>query len=182
MPFGSSLGQWRRNGFGRRAGSRRFGSGRFARNTPYKHLPVLKGRTQAVYRGHIAAVRTDFEDRYIDEMRKGDVAAFVAKQKRRGLKSPTIRRYLGTLSSMFTFAVRVGWLQQNLMATFDKRSVPKSQPRTRFLSQEAFGRLVDAAEPHLRPLVNFAVNTGMRLEELLSLRWFQVDLDRQEFG
>src|SRR5262249_33910534 len=37
-----------------------------------------------------------------------------------------------------------------------------------------------ASGPLLRPLIEMAVATGMRLEELLSLRWDQVDLDRKE--
>lgn len=145
-----------------------------------QHLPVLKPRTQAVYEGHIATLKTCFGDRYIDELRKADVASFVARQKASGLKPPTIRRYLATLSSMLTFAARCGWLGQNPMIGFDKRSVPEPPPRSRFLSKQEFRQLHDAAEPHLRPLLVFAVNTGMRLEELLSLKWEQVDLDRRE--
>ena len=145
-----------------------------------QHLPVLKPRTQAVYEGHIATLNACFGDRYIDELRKADLATFVARQKASGLKPPTVRRYLATLSSMLTFAARCGWLDLNPMMGFDKRSVPEPPPRSRFLSQQEFRQLHDAAKPHLRPLLVFAVNTGMRLEELLSLKWDQVDLDRRE--
>ena len=62
----------------------------------------------------------------------------------------------------------------------DKRSLPEARPRTRFLSKDEFKRLLSASAPHLRPLIGMAVETGMRLEELLSLKWEQVDLDRRE--
>ena len=66
------------------------------------------------------------------------------------------------------------------MARFDKRGLPEAQPRTRFLSHDEYRRLLAASGPLLRPLIEMAVATGMRLEELLSLKWDQVDLGRKE--
>ena len=81
---------------------------------------------------------------------------------------------------MFSFAERSGWVSQNPLKGMDKRSLPEARPRTRFLSRDEFKRLLSASAPHLRPLIGMAVETGMRLEELLSLKWEQVDLDRRE--
>jgi integrase len=145
-----------------------------------QHLPILKPRTRANYRGHILVLGAHFTDHYIDEIRKAHVAEFVAHQKREGLKSPTIRRYLATLSSLFSFAERSGWLNQNPLARVDKRSLPEAQPRTRFLSKEEYRRLLSASKPHLKPIIEMAIETGLRSEELLGLRWDQLDLDRRE--
>ncbi len=144
------------------------------------HLPILKPRTRANYQGHIDALKGHFADRYIDEVRKAHVAEFVAHKKREGLKTPTLRRYLATLSSLFSFAERSGWVSQNSVAQFDKRSLPEALPRTRFLSQAEYRRLLAAAEPHLRPIIEIAVETGLRSEELLGLKWEQVDTERRE--
>jgi integrase len=104
----------------------------------------------------------------------------IADLKKAGLKTPTMRRYLATLSSLFSFAERSGWVLQNPMARFDKRSLPEAQPRTRFLSRAEYRKLLASSEPHLRPLIEMAVETGMRLEELLGLRWDQVQMERRE--
>jgi integrase/recombinase XerD len=40
--------------------------------------------------------------------------------------------------------------------------------------------LLACSESHLKPLIEMAVETGMRLEELLGLRWDQVELERRE--
>ena len=144
------------------------------------HLPLLRARTQSNYLGHIQVLKVHFADRYIDSVRKIHIAEFVAYHKRAGLKTPTIRRYLSTLSSLFSFAERSGWLAQNPLLRFDKRSLPEAQPRTRFLSPEEYGRLLKASPPHLRPIIEMAVATGMRREELLSLRWDQVNIERRE--
>ena len=58
--------------------------------------------------------------------------------------------------------------------------MPEATPRTRFLSHDEYRRLLAAAGPHLRPIIETAVATGMRLEELLSLKWEHVDLERRE--
>ena len=96
------------------------------------------------------------------------------------MKPPTIRRYLATLSSLFSFAERRGWLGSNPLLRFDRRSLPDAAPRTRFLTHEEYRRLLAMSDEHLRPLLTLAVATGIRLEELLSLRWEQVALDRRE--
>ena len=144
------------------------------------HLPLLKPGTRIGYVGHMAAIKAHFGDRYIDEVRKAHVADFIAHLKRKGLKPPTIRRYLATMSSLFSFADRSGWLAQNPFDHFDKRSLPEAQPRTRFLSQAEYRRLLAAADPHLKPILEVAVQTGMRSAELLGLRREQLDLERRE--
>jgi integrase len=145
------------------------------------HLPILRPKTRINYQGHLTVLKAHFgKDRYIDELRKAHVAGFISELKKAGLKTPTIRRYLATLSSLLSFAERSGWVLQNPILHLDKRALPEAQPRTRFLSRDEFRRLLAASSPHLRPLIEMAVETGMRLEELLSLKWEQVDLERRE--
>ncbi len=142
------------------------------------HLPILRPKTRISYQGHLRVLLAHFGgDRYIDEVRKAHVAAFISELKKAGMKTPTIRRYLATLSSLFSFAERSGWIIQNPILHLDKRAIPEAQPRTRFLSRDEYRRLVAASPSHLRPLIEMAVETGMRLEELLGLKWEQVDLE-----
>jgi integrase/recombinase XerD len=146
-----------------------------------QHLPLLKAGTRVGYLGHIQILKTHFgEDRYVDEIRKVHVAEFVSYLKKTGLKSPTIRRYLATTSSIFAFAERSGWLVRNPVAQFDKRSLPEAQPRSRFITPTEYRRLLSASPLHLKPILEMAVQTGMRLEEVLGLRWEQVNLERRE--
>jgi integrase/recombinase XerD len=145
-----------------------------------QHLPVLRPTTRSNYLMHMRVLREHFGDRYIDEIRKAHIAAFIAEQRRRALKPCTVRRYLATLSSLFSFAERSGWTAQNPLARFDRRSLPEAAPRTRFLSRDEFRRLLACADDHLKPILEVAVETGMRAGELLTLTWSKVDLDRRE--
>ena len=54
--------------------------------------------------------------------------------------------------------------------------VKGSKPRTRWLSVDEEQRLVAEAAPHLQHLIHFAVDTGGRKSELLTLDWRNVNL------
>jgi integrase len=51
------------------------------------------------------------------------------------------------------------------------KQLPEHNRRLRYLSVEECQGLVQACLPHLKPIVVTALNTGMRKEEVLSLRW-----------
>ncbi|MEL0291930.1 MAG: site-specific integrase, partial [Aquiluna sp.] len=66
----------------------------------------------------------------------------------------------------------------------DKVKMPPSSPaRKRRLEDGEFERLEEAAKqtknPHIWPVIVFAIETGMRRGEILGLRWEHVDLDRR---
>ena len=66
----------------------------------------------------------------------------------------------------------------------DRVKMPPSSPaRNRRLEDGEFDRLEEAARqtknPHIWPVIVFAIETGMRRGEILGLRWGHVDLDRR---
>jgi integrase len=54
----------------------------------------------------------------------------------------------------------------------------KKRPAPRWISLQEADRLINAASPHLRPLVIFLLYTGARAGEALWLDWSNVDLAR----
>ena len=60
---------------------------------------------------------------------------------------------------------------------------PSPPARNRRLESGEFERLEEAAKqtknPHIWPIIVFAIQTGMRRGEILGLRWEHVDLDRR---
>ena len=66
----------------------------------------------------------------------------------------------------------------------DRVKMPPSSPaRNRRLEDGEFERLQESSKqtknPHIWPVIVFAVETGMRRGEILGLRWEHVDLDRR---
>ena len=95
-------------------------------------------------------------------------------------RSPaTVNRYLAALSHAFTIAVKEWqWLEDNPLR---KVSKPKeARGRVRFLDDDERERLLQAcresSNPDLYPAVVLSLSTGARQQEIMALRWQQIDL------
>ena len=145
-----------------------------------EHLPLLKPNSAAGYHTHIRFMLEQFQGLHLDEIDRVKIADYISSRRRAGSSSPTIRRHLATLSSVFTRAIGWGWITENPVKTIDRRAIPEARPRVRYLTRVEYRRLLAEAAPHLKPIIEVAALTGMRAEEILSLTWVQVDLDRRE--
>jgi integrase len=102
------------------------------------------------------------------------------KEVARPWSNATINRYRSTLSSIFSYAIREGYLHVNPVGKVPSRRIGKQ--RTRFLSELERQRLLAACKestwPKLHLAVLMAMTTGMRRSEMFNLRWCDVDFDR----
>ncbi|MBF0256870.1 MAG: site-specific integrase, partial [Gammaproteobacteria bacterium] len=72
-------------------------------------------------------------------------------------------------------------METNLPNPVRGRLLKEPEGRVRWLQKGEASRLIKEAEqsltaPHLGPLVRLALNTGMRVQEMLGLEWSRVDL------
>lgn len=89
--------------------------------------------------------------------------------------SYTGRKELAYLSGAFKYAIARRYVIENPCKGVRKPSIPQKMPI--FLSEaEVHVLLLSIDLPVFRDVVEFAVNTGMRQMEILSLRWEQVNL------
>jgi len=91
----------------------------------------------------------------------------------------TVNRHIQTLKAMMTKACDWGWItERHLHQQIRKLKLDKERDRRRldFLSREEAERLINSADPPIRPIIICALQTGMRKEEILGLKWIQVDL------
>ncbi len=149
------------------------------------HLPKLKPASQRRYLTSVRMMIPHMEGMFLDQISRKALSDFEAYRRREGASAPTIRRDLACLSSMFAEA-DVEWSEiQNPVPGFlrERRrrgNLRESPPRTRYLSHEEERRLLATSTGDLGMLIAFAIDTGLRLEEQLSLTWDQVDLARRE--
>lgn len=105
--------------------------------------------------------------------------AGISKPIKKTLSNTTINRYRGTLSAIFTYAFKQGYVTANPVKRTS--SLPQPKGRVRYLSQVERERLLKACRQsewnRLYLLVLMAMTTGMRKSELLRLTWADIDFD-----
>ena len=82
-----------------------------------------------------------------------------------------VRHVIVPLRAVLLHAHRLGWCDA---PAFEIPRQPEG--RTRYLLPSEADRLLDAAAPHLKPLLIFLICTGARMSEALELEWRDVDL------
>src|SRR6266540_1075058 len=105
-----------------------------------------------------------------------DVVLVTRELQADGLSPWTIKRILGALSCVFTFALRRGYIATHPFHRLerDERPHPLSSDQ-RVLTRTELARLFAACPRRYRPLLLTSAYTGMRLSEVLGLSWDDVD-------
>lgn len=89
----------------------------------------------------------------------------------------TVNRDLQAFRHILNWAVDEGFLAANPLVRL--RLVPERRQPRPVLSLEDESKLLDAAAPHLRLIIVTALDTGMRLGELLHQFWEHIDFNRR---
>ena len=145
-----------------------------------EYLPLLKPNGALRYEISIKSLKRSFAGLTLDEITKQQIWNFVSMRREEGVASPTIRRDLACLSSMFEQAKAWEWLEVNLVRDMDFKHIKENPPRTRYLSKKEERDLLRYAVDYLRPMIIFAIESGFRLSEQMQLEWKQVDLEKRE--
>jgi len=96
------------------------------------------------------------------------------KRRRQGqVSNATVNREVACLKHIFTKAIEWKIVQKNPGKKV--KLLRERNTRLRYLDEKEIRRLHGACAEHLKPIVIVALNTGMRKEEILSLRWKDVD-------
>src|SRR5437899_3339096 len=96
------------------------------------------------------------------------------REKMSRCKPATINRDLSRLRHMLNIAVEWELLEESPMQGI--KFLRENNARTRYLSLEECQRLIASCmAPHIRAMVSVALHSGMRLGEILNLRWRDLD-------
>lgn len=122
-------------------------------------------------RTHLAPLLKHFGKTVLARIGQAEVEE-AAKKLKPGAAPATVNRHIYTpIAAILHHAARKGWCDKPVIA---RPKQPKG--RIRWITYEEAERLIEAAAPHLRPLVIFLLSTGARLSEALYLQWRDVDL------
>ncbi len=118
----------------------------------------------------------------LKKVSREEIRAFLASLYQRGLSPRSVARQLVSLRNVFRFLVREGKLQIDPTAEIDSPKIGQSLPK--YLTTEEVEALLRQPEPTTpaglrdKAMLELLYATGMRVSELISLRWedFEVGL------
>lgn len=112
----------------------------------------------------------------LDTVGLREIERYKARKLNAGLSKKSVNNHLGVLGKLLRVAQEWG-----VLADIPKiKPLKAPKPDFRFLDFEEADRLVAAAkaEPQWHAMIVVALNTGLRVGELLGLRWADLDLRR----
>lgn len=123
-----------------------------------------------------------FSGKYIHEITRETIDEFkinrkneISKKTMKKLEQASVDRNLSCIKHMFNKAVEWGYLEKN-PAEFVRLFRPDNA-RTRFLSLSEIEMLLKNSTGHLRAIIILILNLGLRVKELLALRWENIDFE-----
>lgn len=135
-------------------------------------LIYLEGRDIGpLYRASIRKIVKHFGQMELARITQREVDRYIARHHARSAPATIIRAVITPMTAIMRAAATRGLCDPPAFAR------PKPPPgRLRYLTEAEAQALVDAAAPHLQPLLIFLLHTGARLGEALNLDWRDVDL------
>jgi len=135
----------------------------------------INKRSYRTEKYNIRGIIRTFGSRYIEDITQGMIELWRIELKK-SMTEATTNRYLALLKVIFTYAISQGDCEES-PARKVKKFKEEHKP-IRFLTTDEFKRLFMACEQeHLRKFLAIGIFTGMRMGEILSLRWGDCDFN-----
>ncbi len=100
----------------------------------------------------------------------------ICEKQSEGVANATVNRTLAVLRAILNKAAKEWeWIDS---APF-VRSLPETNKRKRWLTQDEANRLLSELPPHLKAMAKFSLLTGLRKSNVVNLEWNQVDMQRR---
>src|SRR5437588_971360 len=134
-------------------------------------VPLMKSiRTE---RDRVKRWMRQFATRPLGQITRAEIEAW-RRERMSKCRPATINRDLSRLRHMLNIAVEWELLEESPMQGI--KFLRENNARTRYLSLEECQRLIASCmAPHIRAMVSVALHSGMRLGEILNLRWYDLD-------
>lgn len=143
-------------------------------------------RSAARDESSLRALNHKFKNVPLKAIRPNLVRDYMTERIKAGLRPASVNRERSLLVSILYAAVGDGVIESNPIGQKGVRRLEENNSREQRilelgLTDEDMRRLIFCADPRTRPVIEIALLTGMRLSEILSLKWTQTDLPRRRF-
>jgi integrase len=116
-----------------------------------------------------------FAGKMLQSINKQEIERITKIKASDGVKNATINRILALIRSI----LRKAMLDWEWIDKIPKiKLLPEPKKRVRWLTGEEITKLIDQLPDHLKHVVAFAIETGLRHSNITNLKWSHVDIDR----
>jgi len=141
-------------------------------------------RSAARDEASLRALNREFKNVPLKAIRPNLVRDYMTERIKAGLRPASVNRERSLLVSILYAAVGDGVIESNPIGQKGVRRLEENNSREQRilelgLTDKDMRRLISCADPRTRPVIEIALLTGMRLSEILSLKWTQIDLPRR---
>jgi len=141
-------------------------------------------RSAARDEASLRALNRTFKNVPLRAIRPNLVRDYMTERIKAGLRPASVNRERSLLVSILYAAVGDGVIESNPIGQKGVRRLEENNSREQRilelgLTDKDMRRLISCADPRTRPVIEIALLTGMRLSEILSLKWNQIDLPRR---
>jgi len=133
---------------------------------------------QASYSASLKHLDSFFGDSNLLSVSPKAVSRYKVLRRNEGVKPATVNKELAMLSKAFSLAVKEWeWLRDNPVSRVPKEK--ENNERDRWLTEDEERRILKNSFQWLKEIIVFALNTGLKQDELLSIEWSRVNLLRK---
>jgi integrase len=146
-----------------------------------EHFPTIKQSSGTRYAVSLQNLSKVLDGKNIQQVSTSLLSEFETLRRTEGASAPTIRRDLACLSCVMAYCEEWEWIEdgKNIVPAYMRRrrrkGLKEAQGRTRYLTEAEEAALLAACSEPGRSVLTLAIDSGMRDQELMSLRWDQID-------
>lgn len=122
---------------------------------------------------NIRHLNNAFGEKFLHEITSMDIEKF-RQERLKVVGKNTVNKNVASCRAMFNKAIEWG-LFEGRSPVSGIKFYKLDNRRLRFLEKEDIKRLLSHCEGHLKDIVEFAINTGMRRGEIFNLKWHDID-------
>jgi integrase len=116
-----------------------------------------------------------FKGKLLIQIKPADIELYKTNRKSEGVSGSTINRELAALKRIFYIAIKNKKAKYNPVT--DVKFMQEPPGRTRYLNLEEINKLLTKCNDQVKPVVIVALNTGMRSQEILDLKWNNIFIE-----
>lgn len=134
------------------------------------------------YRRYIVSFnqcRSWLEDRQIKDIDGVCLRELIKGRRALGVSNATIRRDLTAISSVLAVAQDEGWIVDNHAHAVNRKRIPERRIPIVLPQQESIAAMIEALPTKIADICSFAIETGMRQDEIVQLEWSCIDTKRR---